>query len=98
MPWGRLIAVAYVAAPAVLLAASEISNSERLFLAALVVSLPLSLTANVAAYITAGLLLPTPESNGLPILAAFLTAGAWVQAWGLCAALRYCRMRPARAH
>ena len=72
----RLAAVVYVAAPGLLV----LTDSSVAYRAALVLALPLSLAANMLAYVVAALTLPGLDSNGLPIAAAALSGAALVQA------------------
>jgi hypothetical protein len=75
----RLAGYVYVAAPAVLILLSAITDSEFAYLAALVVALPLSLVANVASFVVAALVLPSVDSNGAPIAAALMSGAALLQ-------------------
>ena len=70
---GRLAALAYVAAPGLLILVWDA------YPAAIVVALPLSLTANMAAYVVAVLVLPSIDSNGAPIAAVMMSGAALVQ-------------------
>jgi hypothetical protein len=87
----RLAALVYVAAPGVLILIWFFTHSAFAYVAALLVALPLSLVANVASFVVAALVLPSVESNGAPIAAAFFSGAALLQLLAARAALRHHR-------
>jgi len=87
----RLAALVYVAAPGVLILVWSFTHSTFAYVAALLVALPLSLVANVASFVVAALVLPSVESNGAPIAAAFFSGAALLQVLAARAALRHHR-------
>ena len=75
----RLAAFVYVAAPGVLILAWAVTDWGFTYIAALVISLPLSLVANVATFVLSALVLPSVDSNGAPIAAVMMSGAAFVQ-------------------
>lgn len=84
---GRLAALAYVTAPALLILIWDA------YLAAVVVALPLSLAANIAAYVVAALMLPSIDSNGAPVAAVMMSGAALLQLLAVRSLLRHRRRR-----
>ena len=84
----HLVGAVYVTAPGALVLLSAHADSGAAYLVALVLALPLSVLANVASFAVAALVLPSTDSDGAPIAAAFMSGAAGAQLLAVRVVLR----------